>query len=185
MVNLRSNSWAAKLTKEQQWELYEKSKQPDMLSCTKVIEWAAQEYGLRKSPSIAAFYRWKAAMRKDELMHRITAVMCSTKKFLKAVPDDALIATFKTLAAEAALNDDAKTAGILIQSAATVHDHAIRQRKYEQEEIDRMNAAKEESAYAPYFRMLAKKAVAVACKPVSRGKAAKNTTGGPAHEKTH
>jgi len=148
MANMRTDSWAAKLTEEQQWELYGKSKQSDT-PWTQVVKWAVQEYGLDKTPSQSAFYRWRDSMRKDEIKHRIDEVICSTNKFFGAIPDDELVATFKTLAAEAALNGDAKTAAILIQCTATLHDHALKQLDYDQKERERIIRERTETALWP------------------------------------
>jgi len=133
---VRTDSWVAQLTQDQQYELYDKSQQPNM-HWIKAMKWAVKEFGLKKLPSQTAFYQWKSDMRKEDLRERIVSVMLSTRRFYGLVPDDEIVATFKVLATEAALSGDAKTATDLVKCAASVHDHYIKQSEFEHRESDR------------------------------------------------
>jgi len=181
MKQIRTDSWAMQLTPEQQCELYDKTKQNDM-RWTQALQWAVSEFGLKKRPSQAAFYRWKAAMRADELARRIEAVASSTGEFRDSLCDRKLIDMFKALAAEAALDGNAKTAATLIHCAATIHDHSIKQSEHDLKEARQQADAVAAETYRPFFQQLAKGAMnmfeATAAGESSDADAAPNADGG-------
>lgn len=186
MAHTRTDSWSAQLTQEQQWKLYEKAMQPNT-SWMQPVQWAVTEFGLRKPPSQAAFYRWKATMRTEALAHRAEEIASAAGEFKGSVCDYELIDMFKALAAEAALGGNAKTAATLVHCAATIHDHRIKQLEYDQRELQQKADALTAAAYRPFFQRLANTAVAMVEEPAAGetpdGDAATNGTGGPADEK--
>jgi len=132
MKNLiRTDSWAAALTEEQRWQLYEKSLQPGVW--TLAASWAVKEFGLEKMPSQTAFYRWKLQMRKCEHEHRMEQAAAAAAEAAAmgatVTKDEALVAAFKALATEAALATDAKTAVAFVQSAVAIHDRIFRKKE--------------------------------------------------------
>ena len=123
MAKTRTDSWAAGLTEEQSWTLYYKA-----MRChwNDAAAWAVKEFELERMPSRTGFYEWLKAMRAAEHEHRMgqAAIAAAEAAALgkKATKDESLIAALKTLATEAALNTDAKTASALIQSAMAIKD---------------------------------------------------------------
>lgn len=129
MSKTRTDSWAAGLTEEQSWTLYYKA-----MRCPwqEASAWAEKEFGLERGPSRTAFYEWLKTMRAQEHEHRMgqAAIAAAEAAALgkKATKDESLIAALKTLATEAALNTDAKTASALIQSAMAIKDRLQKQK---------------------------------------------------------
>lgn len=137
MAKVRTDSWAAGLSEEQSWELYSKARR---CQWQEAAAWAVKEFGLEKGPSRTAFYAWMSTMREEEHEHRMgqAAIAAAEAAALgkTVTKDEALIAAFKSLATEAALRTDAKTATSFIQSAM-----AIKDRLQKAEEIDLKAAA--------------------------------------------
>ena len=123
MGKTRTDSWAAGLDEEQSWTLYYKATR---CRWTDAAAWAVKEFGLERTPSRSGFYDWMKSMREREHEHRMgqAAIAAAEAAALgqKVTRDEALIAALKTLATEAALNTDAKTAGSLIKSAMAIKD---------------------------------------------------------------
>lgn len=123
MAKTRTDSWAAGLAEEQSWTLYYKA-----MRCQwqEAAAWAVKEFALARMPSRTGFYEWLKAMRAQEHEHRMgqAAIAAAEAAALgkNVTKDEALIAALKTLATEAALNTDAKTASALIQSAMAIKD---------------------------------------------------------------
>ena len=123
MSKTRTDSWAASLTEEQGWTLYYKA-----MRCQwqEAAGWAVKEFGLERMPSRSSFYDWTKQMRAAEHEHRMgqAAIAAAEAAALgkNVTKDEALIAALKTLATEAALVSDAKTASSLIQSAMAIKD---------------------------------------------------------------
>lgn len=123
MAKTRTDSWAASLTEEQSWTLYYKA-----MRCQwqEAAAWAVKEFELERMPSRTGFYDWLKAMRAKEHEHRMgqAAIAAAEAAALgkNVTKDESLIAALKTLATEAALNTDAKTASALIQSAMAIKD---------------------------------------------------------------
>jgi len=67
-TDLKSNSWAAKLTEEQSWELFYKACE---LKWSDAAAWAVKEYDLPRMPSESAFWRWRCFMGEREHAHRL------------------------------------------------------------------------------------------------------------------
>jgi len=125
MSKTRIDSWAAKLAEneEHEWALYYKA-----MRCQwqEAAAWAVKEFGLDRMPTRSSFYGWLKQMREKEHEHRMcqAAIAAAEAAALgqKATKDEAIIQALKTLATEAALQSDAKTAGSLIQSAMAIKD---------------------------------------------------------------
>jgi len=125
MSKTRIDSWAAKLaeSEEAEWSLFYKA-----MRCQwqEAAAWAVKEFGLERMPSRSSFYDWLKAMRAKEHEHRMgqAAIAAAEAAALgqKATKDEAIIQALKTLATEAALQSDAKTANSLIQSAMAIKD---------------------------------------------------------------
>lgn len=129
MAKTRTDSWAAGLTEEQSWTLYYKA-----MRCQwqEAAAWAVKEFELDRAPSRTAFYEWLKQMRAEEHEHRMgqAAIAAAEAAALgkNVTKDESLIAALKTLATEAALNTDAKTASALIQSAMAIKDRLQKQK---------------------------------------------------------
>lgn len=125
MAKTRIDSWASSLTEEQSWTLYYKAR---VCQWQVAAQWAAKEFSLPRAPSRTGFYAWLASMREREREHehrmREAAVAAAEAAALgrTATKDEALIAAFKSLATEAALRTDAKTAVSFVQSAMAIQD---------------------------------------------------------------
>ena len=123
MSKTRIDSWASSLTEEQGWTLYYKAR---VCQWQVAAQWAAKEFSLPRAPSRTGFYAWLSSMREREHEHRMreAAVAAAEAAALgrTATKDEALIAAFKSLATEAALRTDAKTAVSFVQSAMAIQD---------------------------------------------------------------
>jgi len=123
MSKTRIDSWAADLSEEQSWSLYYKAMR---CQCQEAAAWSVKEFGLDRMPSRSSFYEWLKQMRAKEHEHRMcqAAIAAAEAAALgeKATKDEAIIQALKTLATEAALQSDAKTASSLIQSAMAIKD---------------------------------------------------------------
>ena len=127
MGKLRTDSWSARLTEEQSWALYYKSRG---LAWNEAADWAAKEFGV-ETPSRAAFYRFLAHMRGEESAHRLeqaaTAAAEAAALAKKTAKDDALIGAYKAMAAELALRTgSAKEAERFVNMAATIADRRLK-----------------------------------------------------------
>lgn len=126
-MEIRADSWAASLTPEQSWLLYNKS-----LRCKWELAaaWAVKEFGLEKAPSRTAFYAWRNAMHDEEHEHRMeqAAMAAADAAALgeKVTKDEALIAAFKAIATEVALQTgDGKTTKAFIESAVKIQEKIL------------------------------------------------------------
>lgn len=132
MATVRTDSWAAGLTEEQAWALYDKARR---CQWHEAAAWAAAEFGLGRAPSRTAFYGWLAQMRAAEHEHRMreaaTAAAEAAALGGRATKDESLIAAFKALATEAALRTDAKTAVGFVESAMAIKDRLQKEREIE------------------------------------------------------
>nr|AIF26383.1 hypothetical protein [uncultured bacterium fosmid pJB16B1] len=132
MAKTRIDSWASALTEEQSWTLYYKA-----MRCQwqEAAAWAVKEFALDRAPSRSGFYSWLKQMRAEEHEHRMgqAAIAAAEAAALgqTATKDAALIAAFKSLATDAALQTDAKTALSFVQCAM-----AIKDRIQKDEELD-------------------------------------------------
>jgi len=155
VVCLRTDSWASQLTPEQQEELYELARQPGA-SWYKVAQEAVQKYGLKKAPSQSSFYDWKRKMRQKDRACRLEDLAASVAQAAvlgkTPVTDEALLAVYDTLAAEAALDGDARQTACFSSCAAAVaariarrQDLALKERalRAKEEELARARAKEE------------------------------------------
>jgi len=134
MAKTRIDSWAAKLaeSEEAEWTLFYKA-----MRCQwqEAAAWAVKEFDLPRMPSRTSFYEWLKQMRAKEHEHRMgqAAIAAAEAAALgqKATKDTALIAAFKSLATDAALRTDAKTALSFVQCAMAIKDRLQRE-----EELD-------------------------------------------------
>lgn len=139
MAKTRIDSWAAKLAENEgsEWKLFYKA-----MRCQwqEAAAWAVKEFDLPRMPSRSSFYDWLKIMRSREHEHRMSEAAIAAAEAAAlgktVTKDEALIAAFKSLATEAALRTDAKTATSFIQSAM-----AIKDRLQKAEEIDLKAAA--------------------------------------------
>lgn len=131
MAKLRQDSWATRLTEEQSWKLYYRSRQAQWQDA---VKWATDEFNLAEVPSRSAFYRWLKYMRAMEHSHRMeeAAVAAAEAAALgkTCTKDEALIAAFKSLATETALSTgNAKDASSFIASAMAIKDRLLHDQK--------------------------------------------------------
>ncbi len=113
----RIDAWDAKLTDEQRWHAYAKLRRT---SWYEFAAWVNSEYGIAK-PSRGAVYRWADRMRKMESTRRIEQAIQARAEIGAlagtSAANDKLIHAYKSMAAELALNGDAKEAVRLTQMA--------------------------------------------------------------------
>ena len=124
---LRTDSWAAALSEEQQWQLYWKSR---LLRWNEAADWAVKEFGI-DAPSRTAFYAWAARMRGEESAHRLeqaaTAAAEAGALAGTLAKDDALIAAYKAMGAELALRTgSAREAERFVYMAARMGDQRLK-----------------------------------------------------------
>ena len=139
MAKTRIDSWAAKLAENEgsEWKLFYKA-----MRCQwqEAAAWAVKEFDLPRMPSRSSFYDWLKIMRSREHEHRMSEAAIAAAEAAAlgktVTKDEALIAAFKSLATEAALRTDAKTATSFIRSAMAITD-----RLQKAEEIDLKAAA--------------------------------------------
>jgi len=128
---IRADSWAAKLTPDQQMELYRKAKQFGVW--TQTVQWAVTEYKLSKVPKQTAFYQWMRGMREEEQRQRIenAAITATEADALgkKAPRDETIIAALKARILEAALAGNAREAAELTRIADILHRHLVEEKK--------------------------------------------------------
>ena len=128
MAKLRTDSWAAALTEEQQWQLYYKARS---LRWNEAAEWAVKEFGLERRPGRTGFYDWLSAMREEESAHRLgqaaTAAAEAAALAKTQAKDDALIGAYKAMAAELALRTgSAKEAAKFVEMATAISDRQLK-----------------------------------------------------------
>jgi len=135
---IRVDSWAAKLTPDQQWKLYDKARQSNVW--TEAVDWAKEEFHLDLSPSRSAFFSWMVAMRKLESERRIEEISVAAAEAValakKTPRDKALFATFKMLAVEAAIAGNTKAASTYIQLAETIQTLYYKKLFYDRQEAE-------------------------------------------------
>ena len=128
MSKLRTDSWAAALTEEQQWQLFYKSRS---LRWNEAAAWAVKEFGLDRAPSRTCFYEWLGYMRDQESAHRLgqaaTAAAEAAALAKTQAKDDALIGAYKAMAAELALRTgSAKEAAKFVEMATAIADRQLK-----------------------------------------------------------
>jgi len=131
---VRTDSWAAKLTPDQQWKLYRKAKESD--DWLEALEWAKAELRLDASPSRSAFFNWMSTMRQLECEQRMEEIAIAAAIGKKVPDDEAIIAAFKMLAVEAGAAGDAKSAGSYARIADTFQNMRKKQRDFKRDEAE-------------------------------------------------
>ena len=131
MGKLRTDSWAAGLSEDQQWQIYYKSR---ALKWNEAAAWAVKEFGLDRQPSRTGFYEWAAHMREEESAHRLgqaaTAAAEAAALAKTQAKDDALIGAYKAMAAELALRTgSAKEAQRFVEMAMSLRDRDQKERE--------------------------------------------------------
>jgi len=131
MSKLRTDSWAAALSEDQQWQLYYKSR---ALRWNEAAVWAVKEFGLDRPPSRTGFYEWLGHMREEESSHRLsqaaTAAAEAAALAKTQARDDALIGAYKAMAAELALRTgSAKEAQRFVEMAMSLRDRDQKERE--------------------------------------------------------
>ena len=131
MGKLRTDSWAAGLSEDQQWQIYYKSR---ALKWNEAAAWAVKEFGLERPPSRTGFYEWAAHMREEESAHRLgqaaTAAAEAAALAKTQAKDDALIGAYKAMAAELALRTgSAKEAQRFVEMAMSLRDRDQKERE--------------------------------------------------------
>ncbi len=139
-MNIRADSWAAKLTEEQAWDLFYKSRRCDWQIAAR---WAQREFKLQSMPSRSAFYAWKKQMQEEEHAHKIAQALIAQQEARSIaqnyeVSDEESVKALMSAATNATIiADDPKLASTLIETAMMVKDRQLkeielRQKKEEQ-----------------------------------------------------
>lgn len=136
-MTTRTDSWAAGLTEEQQWQLFYKSQR---CHWSIAAAWAAKEYNLPEAPKKTAFYDWRSRLQREEHDHNLAQALVAqaqarrlAKDYL--IDDKTAIASLMSTATEAAfVTHDGKLAAQLIQSALAVRDRSQRDRELDLKE---------------------------------------------------
>ena len=128
----RCDSWAADLTQEQQWDLYAKFRR---WNWKRVADFARDEYGI-DAPSRSRLYAWFKQMAKMESAHRIEQAILARNAVddlaaAAKMTDTHLIDSYKTLAAELAINGDAQTAKLYTEMALDLAAQQTKRRELE------------------------------------------------------
>lgn len=128
-MKIRCDSWAAGLTEEQSWALFEKSRRCDWLTAAR---WAVKEFGLAKMPGHTAFFAWKNAMQSEESAHNLKQAILAQQQAKAlaeqyAVSDEDSVKSLMSAATSATLiTGNAEIAAQLIESAMSVKAAAQR-----------------------------------------------------------
>jgi len=128
----RCDSWAAPLTQEQQWKIYTLMRRHPW---QQVCEYIAAEHAI-ESPSRSRLYSWRKRLAKLESSHRIEQAILARDAVddlaSKARMTDAhLISSYKTLAAELAVNGDASAARTYTEMALALAAQQTKARELE------------------------------------------------------
>ena len=139
-MNVRADSWAAKLSEEQAWELFYKSRRCDWQVAAK---WAVKQFKMGAMPSRSAFYAWKKQMQEDEHSHKIAQALIAQQEAkslaenYNITDEDSVKALMSAATNASIISDDPKLAYGLIETAMMVKDRQLkeielRQKKEEQ-----------------------------------------------------
>jgi len=139
-MNVRADSWAAKLSEEQAWELFYKSRRCDWQVAAK---WAVKQFKMSAMPSRSAFYAWKKQMQEDEHSHKIAQALIAQQEAkslaenYNITDEDSVKALMSAATNASIISDDPKLAYGLIETAMMVKDRQLkeielRQKKEEQ-----------------------------------------------------
>ena len=102
----RIDAWDAPLTEEQRWQAYAKLRRSTWYEAA---QWVSEEFGI-PAPSRAAIYRWAKRMRSQESARRLEQAVQARAEIGAlagaAAANDKLVAGYKALALEIALQGD-------------------------------------------------------------------------------
>jgi len=129
---MRCDSWAADLTQEQQWKIYSMMRRHPW---QQVCEYIAKEHSV-EAPSRSRLYAWRKRMAKMESGHRIEQAILARNAVddlaaAAKMTDTHLIDSYKTLAAELAINGDAQTAKLYTEMALDLAAQQTKRRELE------------------------------------------------------
>lgn len=129
-MKIRSDSWAAKLTEDQAWELFYRSRKCDWQVAAK---WAKREFGLDSVPSRSAFYNWRGAMQEEEHSHKMAQALIAQQEAksiaenYNVTDEDSVKALMSAATNATILSDDPKLAYGLIETAMMVKDRQLKE----------------------------------------------------------
>lgn len=122
----RSDSWAARLTEKQKWDIYLESLKG--FSVASVLDWMMAEFSaaLPSRPSKTAFYDWLAYMRENESSYRLKSAIQAKAEIgelsaVKNAPKD-VAAAFVALGGDLAMRGNVKDALEFVRCAASITD---------------------------------------------------------------
>jgi len=147
---LYSNSWAAPLTTEQRWQVFEKS--VTARSWDEAARWAVKEFNLPKMPSHAAWFRWCKSMSKQEHDYRIQQALLTKAGVMKELDkielkDNDAAAAILSMAVSIGMElKDWKTCVSLVQAATALKKTVVDQERFNEykRNNERMEAEREE-----------------------------------------
>lgn len=155
-IKPRIDAWDASLTDEQRWMIYDRFRRH---SWDAVLGWIHEEIGIAP-PSRSSLYRWADKMRKHESARRLEQAIIARDEIGAlagtSAANDQLVEAYKSMAAELALQGNAKEAVRLTQMAmqlasqqtAQVELELKQQRLAQQSEAQRLAREKFEAAEA-------------------------------------
>jgi hypothetical protein len=155
-IKPRIDAWDASLTDEQRWMIYDRFRRH---SWDAVLGWIHEEIGIAP-PSRSSLYRWADKMRKHESTRRLEQAIIARDEIGAlagtSAANDQLVEAYKSMAAELALQGNAKEAVRLTQMAmqlasqqtAQVELELKQQRLAQQSEAQRLAREKFEAAEA-------------------------------------
>lgn len=155
-IKPRIDAWDAALTDEQRWMVYDRFRRH---SWDAVLGWIHEEIGIAP-PSRSSLYRWADKMRKHESARRLEQAIIARDEIGAlagtSAANDKLVEAYKSMAAELALQGNAKEAVRLTQMAmqlasqqtAQVELELKQQRLAQQSEAQRLAREKFEAAEA-------------------------------------
>ena len=155
-IKSRIDAWDAALTDEQRWMVYDRFRRH---SWDAVLGWIHEEIGIAP-PSRSRLYRWADKMRKHESTRRLEQAIIARDEIGAlagtSAANDKLVEAYKSMAAELALQGNAKEAVRLTQMAmqlasqqsAQVELELKQQRLAQQSEAQKLAREKFEAAEA-------------------------------------
>lgn len=120
LAKVRSDAWDAGLSDEQRWQVYDRLRQHRWYE---VVEWIGAELEI-EPPSRSALYKWADRMRRLESTRRLEQALLAREEIGKlagtSAANDKLVGAYKSMAAELALQGDAKEAVRLTNMAMSL-----------------------------------------------------------------
>ncbi len=152
----RIDAWDAPLTEEQRWQAYAKLRRSTWYEAA---QWVSEEFGI-PAPSRAAIYRWAKRLRSQESARRLEQAVQARAEIGAlagaAAANDKLVAGYKALALEIALQGDSAEAvrltnmamQLAAQQTAQAELELKQQRLKQQADAQRLAREKFEAAEA-------------------------------------